>query len=740
MNEISFDPDEGPHVLAEQRARQGSLAVQAPLPLVEDDFEDDGLDLRAIMRVLLARWYWILAAGLLGLLAALAYSLTVTPLYRTSVTLELNPPTVPIIAAGEAGQTASLMGNDYEFLPTQYGLMKSRDLAKRVVEDLNLASTPASGERAGELAKRIEGLAAQLSGGLEVGPVPDSRLVTLSYTADNPQEAARIANGFADAYVQSSIDRRYESTAKTRDFLSEQLKTTREKLNQSEQALVGYARANNIIMPGGESEDGTAAASLTSTSLTTLNSALAEAQQRRIAAEQRYRQAGALTENQSATASLRAEKATLEAEYREKSTYLGDEYPDMVRLREKIRALNDAIGRESRTASGGLAAEFRAAQAEESALRARVQQLSGSVLAEQDLSSEYRVLQREVDTQQSLYQALLEQYNQIGVGDGVGAPAGVIVDRAQVPGGPYTPNVPRNLILGLLLGLALGVGAAMLYEFLTDLIKTAEDVREKLLQPPLGTIPKLKRGESLTDELADPKSPMSEAYGSLLTTLQFSTSQGMPAILTVTSATASEGKSTTSLVLAKRLTAIGKRVLLIDADMRRPSFIFDNDTNAGLSQLLTKHGALKDNLIRTNSGELYLLPSGPVPPNPSLLLNSKEMRTLIARLRNLFDHIIIDSPPTLGFADSIVLGSLSDGVLLAVESGRSRRRVVLEAIAQLHAAGGRIVGVALTKCPKSAVAYGYDYGYYDSKLELNDEARGHELSPQLFGGPGPEQD
>jgi capsular exopolysaccharide synthesis family protein len=740
MNEISFDPDEGPRVLAEQRARQGSLAAPAPLPLVEDDFEDDGLDLRAIMRVLLARWYWILAAGLLGLLAALAYSLTVTPLYRTSVTLELNPPTVPITAAGESGQTANVMNNDWQFLPTQYGLMKSRDLAKRVVEDLNLASTPASGERAGELAKRIEGLAAQLSGGLEVAPVPDSRLVALSYTADNPQEAARIANGFADAYVQSSIDRRYESTAKTRDFLSEQLKTTREKLNQSEQALVGYARANNIIMPGGESEDGTAAGSLTSTSLTTLNTALAEAQQRRIAAEQRYRQAGALTENQSATASLRAEKATLEAEYREKSTYLGDEYPDMVRLREKIRALNDAIGRESRTASGGLAAEFRAAQAEESALRARVQQLSGSVLAEQDLSSEYRVLQREVDTQQSLYQALLEQYNQIGVGEGVGAPVGVIVDRAQVPGGPYTPNVPRNLILGLLLGLALGVGAAMLYEFLTDLIKTADDVREKLRQPPLGTIPKLKGGESLTDELADPKSPMSEAYGSLLTTLQFSTSQGMPAILTVTSSTAAEGKSTTSLVLAKRLTAIGKRVLLIDADMRRPSFIFDNDSNAGLSQLLTKHGALKDNLIRTNSGELYLLPSGPVPPNPSLLLNSKEMQTLIAKLRNLFDHIIIDSPPTLGFADSIVLGSLSDGVLLVVESGRSRRRVVLEAIAQLRTAGGRIVGVALTKCPKSAVAYGYDYGYYDSKLELTDEARGHELSPQLFGGPGPEQD
>ena len=740
MNEIRFSPDDGARDLVEPRARQGALAQAAPVQLSEADFEDDGLDLRAILRVLLARWYWILAAGALGGLAALGYSLSVTPLYRTSVTIELNPPTVPIVAAGETDPSMSYMNNDWQFLPTQYGLMKSRDLAKRVVENLNLAGTPAAADPAGGIAERIDGMAAELAGGVEVTPVPDSRLVTLSYSSEDPAEAARIANGFADAFVQSSIDRRYESTAKTRDFLSQQLKTTREKLNQAEQALVQYARANNIIMPGGEGEDGTPAASLTSTSLTTLNAALAEAQQRRIAAEQRYRQAGALTENQAATAALRSEKATLEAEFREKSTYLGDEYPDMVRLRERIRALNDAINRESRTASSGLAAEFRAAQAEESALRARVQQLSGSVLQEQDLTSEYKVLQREVDTQQSLYQALLEQYNQIGVAGGVANPTGAIVDRAQVPGAPYTPNVPRNIILGLLLGLGLGVAAAMLYEFLTDLIKTADDVREKLRQPLMGALPKLKRDQSLTGELADPKTPLSEAYGSLLTTLQFSTSNGMPEVLAVTSATAAEGKSTTSLVLAKRLTAVGKRVLLIDADMRRPSFIFDKAPDAGLSQLLTGHSELEDSLIRTNSGELYVLQSGPIPPNPSLLLNSQEMRALIAQLRRLFDHIIIDCPPTLGFADSMIISSLSDGVLLVVESGRSRRRVVLEAIAQLNSAGSRILGVALTKCPESAVAYGYNYGYYDSKLELTDQSRGHELSPQLFGGPKPPQD
>jgi capsular exopolysaccharide synthesis family protein len=185
---------------------------------------------------------------------------------------------------------------------------------------------------------------------------------------------------------------------------------------------------------------------------------------------------------------------------------------------------------------------------------------------------------------------------------------------------------------------------------------------------------------------------------------------------------------------------LGKRVLLVDADMRRPSFLVDNTPNAGLSQLLTTHGVLEDNVFHTKSAALYLLPSGPIPPNPSLLLNSKEMRTLVAKLRTLFDHIVIDCPPTLGFADSRILGSLSDGILLVVESGRSRRAVVLEAITQLQSAGGRIVGVALTKCPKGAVAYSYEYDYYESDPLLDDQSKGHELAPHLFGGPGPGKD
>lgn len=732
MNEISQEsPDRQPGRIARRVGAGKDLARNTVVDFEDDALDDDGFDLRSILQVLLARWPWVLAAGIIGLLGALAYSLSSTPLYRTSATIELNPPTVSVLST-EDDQVTGYSANDRSFLQTQYGLMKSRDLARRVVENLGLAQDTPEDASNQPLSERINNIADGLAANINVAPVPDSRLVNLSYNSANPAEAARIVNGYAEAFIQGSIDRKFDATAKTRDFLADQIRTTRERLNNSEQALVGYARANNIILPGG-GEEGSEPTSLTSSSLSSLNSALAAAQQKRIAAEQRFRQAGAITENQAATASLRSEKAGLEAEYEEKSTFLGRDYPEMVRLQARIDALDKAIRDASGSASSGLGAEYRAALAEENALRARVNQLSGNVLDEQSLSVEYKALQREVDTQRSLYDALLERANQIGVVEGVGSPAGVLVDQARVPVVPYSPDIPRNLILGLLLGLGIGMAGAFLYETMTDLIKTADDVRDKLRQPLLGSIPRIKKDDDIADAVMDPISPISEAYGSLLTTLMFSTNQGMPKVLTITSASAAEGKSTTSLVLAKRLASSGKKVVLVDADMRRPSFVFDKKPDAGLSQLLTGVGTPSDHIIRTQSSGLFILPSGPIPPNPSMLLNSHEMREMIRHIAANADHLIIDCPPTLGFTDSALVGSFSDGTLLVVESGRTRRRAALEAISQLQNAQNTILGVVLTKCPKGLGAYDYNYGYYYGSPALEDRWKSHELTPDMFG-------
>lgn len=734
MNEITQPNDDSGSPRLSRRARNGRALAHSTILEIDDDLDDDdGLDLRSIIQVVLARWPWILAAGALGLALSLAWSLTTTPLYRASATIELNPPTVSVLSSRGDEDITGYNDTDLSFLQTQYGLLKSRDLAKKVVQSLGLSGAAAEGDGEQSLEDRIEAIAGGLAQGLEVSPVANSRLVNISFSSDSPREAAQIVNGFASAYIQDSIHRKFDATAKTREFLANQIKITREKLNASEKELVDYARANNIILPGGD-EEGEGNTSLTSSSLASLNAALAAAQQKRIAAEGRYRQAGALTENQSATASLRSERAALQAEYDEKITFLGEDYPEMVRLRARIGALNEEIRKASGSASSGLEAEYRAALAEENALRARVQQLSGNVLDEQSLSVEYKALQREVDTQRTLYQALLERSNQIGVVEGVGAPAGVLVDEARVPSAPYSPNIPRNLILGLLLGLGIGAVGAFTYESLTDLIKTPEDVRGKLGQPLLGAIPRLMRDEDLAEEFMDPMSPISESYGSLMATLMFSTSKGMPKVLSVTSASAAEGKSTTSLALARRLASNGAKVVLIDADMRHHSFLFDSRPEAGLSQLLTSQGAPDAHLIKTEARGLHILPSGPIPPNPSMLLNSDAMRTLVRYLSSQVDHVVIDCPPALGFADSALIGSMCDGTLMVVESGKTRRRAAIEAIIQLRNAQNLLLGVVLTKCAKSASSYGYNYGYYDKNALEKGRSKPHELTPQILRG------
>lgn len=726
------------HAQPERLPRRGRYEAQLPVPVAPDKAassaaDESGIDLMAIWDVLWARRLWIIAAGILGLALAVIYSLMQVPLYRSTTTLELTPPSIPVL--GDGGNSGDLVvpQSDWQFLETQYGLMRSQDIARRVVESLNLADKAGTEQTEKEREQQVKSLAAGLAGGIAVEPVPDSRLVTLTYTSNDPQQAARIVNAYAKAYIQSNLDRRYDASESTREFLKQRLEATRTALNDAETKLVAYARANNLVdIPGSANPDGTTTpnTSLSGASLGSLNSALAEAQQRRITAEQRFRQGGSLSEVNQSTVALRQEKAKLETEYAEKSNYFQDSYPDMVRLRSRISALNKEINAESSRASGTVKAEYQAALAEEKALRARVQQLSGDVLDTRERSIQYNMLQRELDTNRTLYDALLDRYNKVGIaGDQDSAPAN-IVDEGAVPGGPFTPNIPFNILAGLVLGLGLGAALSLAYEFLTDTIKTPEDVRDKLKLPLMGTIPKRGRDEDLLETLSDPTSPLSEAYSSLLTTLRFSTNGGYPKSLVVTSVRASEGKSTTSLVLATRLARLGKRVLLIDADMRKPSFLYEKMPSIGLSSLLTSANMDREHIIQTRSENLWLLPSGPIPPNPSQLLSDVHFKALLDHLEEQFECIIIDSPPSHGLADASLLGAASVGVLLVVESGKVRRKYGLEAIEQLRAGQCNLLGACLSKFTGASAKNGYNYNYY--KYHEKERVEAHELSPLLL--------
>jgi capsular exopolysaccharide synthesis family protein len=699
---LSVRPDGG----AIMSADWGQQSYGASRPL--------DLNLQTIWRIV-SEWRWlILACAAAGIAAAVIVTLLTTPLYRAVAVLEISPPSVEVMENSKAKSG----GDDKAFLATQFGLLQSRSLAERVTQDLNLASKPEMVPQTVDRTTRQKIATGILMGNFDVDPVPNSRLVRISYSSPSPQLAQQITNSFADNFINTNLERRYEASSYARTFLERQIARIKGELEKSERALVAYAQRQNIIntagnLPGQSSDVN----SLDGSSLVALNASLSAAQTKRIAAEQKYREASGATAGDVmvGTSALRNEKSTLEAAYEEKLTQFKPDYPEMIRLRTRIEALERAIKSEGRVVAGGrtttLLADYRAAVAEERSLRARVAQLQGLVLKDRGARIQYNILQREADTNRALYDALLQRYKEIGVAGGIGTNLVSVVDRAEPPGGAYSPNLMLNLLIGLALGLAAGLGAALALEFINDTIKTPDDVRDKLQLASLGIIPKKKGNDALAEELKDQSSPISEAYYSLRTSLQFSTDAGAPKSLLITSTRASEGKSSTTLALAQNFARLGNRVLLIDADLRKPAFVTGVEQTEGLSKLLTNAEPTDKSVLNTQFENLFLLPCGPLPPNPAELLASPRLRAILAEAIEQYDMVIVDGPPVLGLADAPLLSAACRGTLLVVESGKTRTKAAVDAINRLRAAGGHIVGAVLTKFRYQAHGYGYGYSY-----------------------------
>jgi succinoglycan biosynthesis transport protein ExoP len=675
------------------------------------------LNIATLWRIV-SEWRWlILGAVAVALAGAIVITFLTTPLYRATAVLEINPPTVEILDQSKMG--AKSTANDREYLATQYGLLASRSLAQRVAQELNLPGNADFVPGEADRATKLKAATGRLMGNFEVDPVQSSRLVRIAYTSESPALAAQITNSFADNFINANLERRYEASSYARQFLERQIVKIKGELEKSERQLVAYAQEQGIInTAAGKENEGGDTNSLQGASLVALNQALADSQSKRIAAEQRYRQgmaSGATADVNESTAPLRTERAKLESEYQEKLASFKPDYPDMVRLRQRIDSLEQQIRREAGTVAGGrnasLLADYRAAAAEERSLQAKVNQLKGSVLNLRGRSIQYNILQREVDTNRSLYDALLQRYKEIGVAGGVGTNTVSVVDRAEPPGGPYKPNLILNLLIGLALGLIGGLGAALALEFVNDTIKTPDDVRDKLRLPSLGVIPKKKGSDALAEELKDQTSAISEAYFSLRTSLQFTTESGAPKSLLITSTRAAEGKSSTTLALAQNFARLGNSVLLVDGDLRKPAFVTGAEPNEGLSKLLTNQDPLARHVLKTQYENLSLLPCGPLPPNPAELLASSRLKTVMADAVNQYDIVIVDGPPVLGLADGPLLSGVCRATLLVVESGKTRTKAAIDAINRLKAAGGNIVGAVLTKFRHQSHGYGYGYSY-----------------------------
>jgi len=685
---------------------------------------DSRFDINEIWRIV-AKWWWLITGiAVACLLAAIVISLMITPLYRAQATIEVNPEGVQVVDQ-KMGEVQPSQGNSREFLNTQVGLLKSRSLAERVARSTNLANNEALFDQDLPRQAREGAAAGMVQGSVTVAPQRDSALIQIAVEGANPELTARLANAYADNFIQSNMERRYEATSYARNFLQQRIAAVKTKLEQSERQLVAYAQKQGIITLSVDT-GGTGSVrqeqSIDAATLIQTNNALSAAKSDRIAAEQRFRQAAGAQSQVAAISDptvqgLGQQRATLEAEYQQKLALYKPDFPEMVQLRSRIDSLGKEIARQrssvSGSTSGSLRADYQAALARENALQAKVNEGKAGLMALRERSIQYTILQREVDTNRSLYDALLQRFKEVGVAGGVGANVVSVVDRAQVPGGPFKPNLPLNIMIGLCIGLMLGLGTAFSIEWIDDTIKTPDDLGTKLGLASLGVIPGVGKGLAVREQLEDPRSQVSEAYQSVRTALQFSTDHGVPRSLLVTSTRASEGKSSTALALAQTLASLGASVLLIDADLRKPTFRGPSSTSQGLSSLLAGSDKVAECVHPTQMERLFLLPSGPIPPNPAELLASGRFKEILDEALQRFDHIIIDSPPVLGLADAPMLASSTEGTLMVIEAGAIRRAAALNAVNRLRASDARLMGAILTKFNALKVGYGYGYGYGD---------------------------
>nr|WP_283937904.1 polysaccharide biosynthesis tyrosine autokinase [Sphingomonas caseinilyticus] len=682
--------------------------------------ENPGLDLAALLRIV-NNWRWLILGCLaLGILVAIIVTLLTPPTYRSWVTLEVNPPTVEIMDE-QSRDRSSTGANSWDFIATQVGLLSSRNIAERAAQDLNLPNNKEFVDSTANVPTRLRMATSKVASGLDVEVPEEGQLIRFSYVAESPQLSATIANQIAESFINSNLQRRFEASAYARNFLEKQIAKTRTDLERSERQLVAYAQAQGIIVTGsGEAGSSPSDAnSIQGESLIALNRALAEATARRVAAEGAYRSGvsvGPTADVTASTQALRQSRSSLEAEYQDKRTLMKPEHPDMLSLRSRIDELDRQIARESSQASSGrnnsLLAEYRGALAAERALQSRVGGLKSSVLNLRGRSIQYTILQREVDTNRSLYEALLQRYKEVGVAGGIGTSPISIVDRAEVPTGPYKPNLLLNLLIGFGLGLAAGLATAIALEFLYDTIKTRDDVRNKLGLGCLGAIPKATGQDSFVEALRDPSSLVSEAYSAVVTSLRFSTEEGLPKTLVVTSTRSGEGKSSTALAVAQNFARRGASVLLIDGDLRKPAFKAASD-KVGLTRLLTSDDeAARNHILPTQFDDLWLMPSGPLPPNPADLLSTGRFQEILGEAAAQFDIVIVDAPPVIGLADSLLLSSVAAHVLFVIESGKTRTKAAVEALRMLGGTGTHLLGAALTKSKEDMGGYGYKaYGY-----------------------------
>ena len=726
-----------------------AVAPSLPQPIREIHILDRLVTVFRHIRLVIAVFSVVVAIGTLN-------SFSTVPRYKARASLVIQDQRSVAVTNLNANNTAQYYEDSEPYVNTQFQILRGRALGRRVVDRLDLvgrgipaaqstglfgsisaartklstwlrgrllgrapASIPPPDPSERETAQESAAVAAFLAG-VEVIPIRTTRLVEVTYDSTDPAFAALAVNTLVTEYIEQNLDLRLRDIDNTLKWLEGQLISSQAKLQAAEGAMAEYRQQQNALSLNSGSN-------ILGAQLAQLNDAVTKAKTARIEKQGVYDQLKDLDGNspqvesiaavsQNPTIqSLKAQLSVLQSEKARNADRWGENYPEMIKLNNSIATIEQQIKAEKSKVIETIRNDYRSAVAGEQSLTAALENQKRQSMDLDRKSAGYTVLERQAAGEREIYQSLLTQDKELRVIRNSRANNIQLMDTAEVPKGPYVPDHRRDLLMSIVLGLALAVGIAFGIEYLDDTIKTPDDVTRRLSLPLLGLVPAL-HGDQAPLLATDVPHDFGEAFRSLRTSLVF-TSRGEGArLLGVTSTQPLEGKTTTACNLAMVLAYGGARVLLIDADMRRPGLhrTMGLTNDAGLSHVLTGQARIREVVRPTSEPNLLVITAGRTPPNPSELLASDRMRELLRALSHSpFDWVIVDTPPVLAVTDAVVLAPMLSGFAFVIGAEMTRRGHVERAVEMMQASRQPIVGVVLNRVDFDRNKYYYSryYGY-----------------------------
>jgi capsular exopolysaccharide synthesis family protein len=686
------------------------------------------------------------------------------PMYRTSSRVMIQDERTTAVGNLNSNDPAFWQESD-PYYNTQYSILRSRGLARRVVRRLQLqnhslfnGSAPKRqgiGMMIADARRKISGIVqsiihrqpavpveppspdeeaaesaiiSQFLGGVRIVPEQKTRLVEIVYESSDPQFAALAANTLAEEYTGQNLELRLATYQKNLRWLSEEVAKQEKKVTDAEAAMTQYRTDQNALSLGDRQN-------ITITRLNALNETVTRQRTERLQKEATYNQLKSVDPASDAADSFPVVAATpgvveaknrltdlLAERARLSSRYLPS-HPEMQKLDVQIKNSRETLTAQRARVIESVKNDYESAVAAERSFSASLEQQKHEAMDLDRKSGSYVVLQRQADSDRQLWQSLLQQQKELQVVSNSRSNNVQVMDRAEVPGGPFSPNTRREWFTAMMAGMLVAFGLAFGIEYLDDTVKTPEDVSKRLGLPLLGLVPAI-RGTRVPLLSETVPHDFGEAFRSLRTSLVFTAGAGECRVIAVTSSQPLEGKTTTACNLATALALGGSRVLLIDADMRRPGLhqVMGVQNQAGLSQLLVGQSRVREAVQRTSEPNLFVITAGRTPPNPSELLASERMKSFLANLAHgPFDWVVLDTPPVLAVTDAVVLAGHVSTVVFVVGSEMTRRVHAERALATLRAGKPRSIGVVLNRVDFDrnkyyyARYYGYNYkSYYGS--------------------------